>query len=153
MFVEGLLADIGHLVMFQATPEAADAALAESRRSHAPIHQVEDDIVGCNYAEVGAALATAWHLPTGFATAIGAQLNPAMGGPHATEAALLNVANHVLATEEESDPEDPDEAAFARIDPMTLARLDIDVAKLAAIRSAAREESAAVIALFFPNQG
>ncbi len=155
MFVEGLLADIGHLVMFQAAPEAADAALAESRRSHAPIHQVEDHIVGCNYAEVGAALATAWHLPSGFATAIGAQLNPVMGGPHVTEAALLHVANHILATEEETEgeAEDPDEAAFSRIDPMTLARLDLDVAKLAAIRAAARDESAAVIALFFPNQG
>jgi len=152
MFVEGLLADIGHLVMFQAVPEAADAALTESRRSQAPIHQIEDDIVGCNFAEVGAALATAWHLPSGFATAIGAQLNPAMGGPHATEAALLNVANQILATEEDAGT-DPDEAALALIDPMTLARFEVEVSRLAAIRAAAREESAAVIALFFPGQG
>lgn len=153
LFVEGLLADIGHLVMFQAVPEAADAALSESRRSQAPIHQIEDDIVGCNFAEVGAALATAWHLPSSFATAIGAQLNPAMGGPHATEAALLNIANQILATEDDTTPGDPDETALALIDPMTHARFEIDVARLASIRGAAQTESAAVIALFFPDQG
>lgn len=150
MFVEGLLADIGHLVMFQTTPDAADAALAESRRSHLPIHEVEDRIVGCNYAEVGAALAASWQLPAGFATAIGAQLNPSMGGPHVLEAALLHVANQILETRDEAEP---DETALARTDPLTQARLDLDADKLAGIRAVAEEECAAVMTLFFPNQG
>ncbi len=150
MFVEGLLADIGHLVMFQAVPDAANAALESARSTGQPVHEAEQTIIGCNFAEVGAALASAWHLPTGFATAIGAQLMPALGGPHATEASLLNVANQIVATKEH---ESPDTAALDLIDPMTAARLELDTERLAAIRAQAQDETPEVIALFFPDQG
>jgi HD-like signal output (HDOD) protein len=150
MFVEGLLADIGHLVMFQAVPEAANAALETARSTGRPIAEAEQSIIGCNFAEVGAALASAWHLPTGFATSIGAQLMPALGGPHATEASLLNVANQIVATDE---LENPDAAALDLIDPMTAARLELDTERLAAIRAQARDETPEIIALFFPGQG
>ncbi|KAB2964509.1 HDOD domain-containing protein [Zoogloea sp.] len=150
MFVEGLLADIGHLVMFQAAPEATDAALAAARETRAPIHELEQEIVGCNYAEVGAALANAWHLPNGFAAAIGAQIRPALGGPHVTEAALIHIANQILVTAEEAEP---DAAALALLDPMVAARMELDTDKLARIRSIAEDEQGSVIALFFPAQG
>lgn len=148
MFVEGLLADIGHLVMFQAAPEATHAAHEKARHAGMPLHEAEQAVIGCNHAEVGAALASALHLPSGFATAIGAQLMPALGGPHATEASLLNVANQILATE---DLENPDEAALLLLDPMSAARLELDAGRLAAIRLQARDETPAVIALFFPK--
>ncbi len=61
--------------------------------------------------QIGAALASSWHLPSGFAMAIGAQLMPALAGPHVTEAALLHLANQILATDE---AENPDEAALQR---------------------------------------
>jgi HD-like signal output (HDOD) protein len=63
MFVEGLLADIGHLVMFQVAPEPSAAALESAARDKEPIQDAEARIVGCNFAEVGAALASAWRLP------------------------------------------------------------------------------------------
>jgi HD-like signal output (HDOD) protein len=131
-------------------PEAATAALESARSSGQPIAEAEQSIIGCNFAEVGAALASGWHLPTGFATAIGAQLMPALGGPHATEASLLNVANQIVATDL---LEDPDVAALNLIDPMTAARLELDPARVAAIRAQARDETPEVIALFFPDQG
>ncbi len=150
MFVEGLLADIGHLVMFQADPDSAGAALETASARQIPVHEAEAAIVGCNYAEVGAALASAWHLPGGFATAIGAQLMPALGGPHATEAALLHLANQILATDDDQD-DGADEAALQRLDPMTSAMLEMSAERIASIRAAVRQERAAVIALFFPN--
>lgn len=149
LFVEGLLADIGHLVMYQAAPDETRTAFETAQRSGTPLHEVEQSIIGCNYAEVGAALASAWGLPPSFATVIGAQLMPALGGPHATEAALLHVANQILATEE---TDLPDETALTLLDPMAAARLDMDTEQLAAIRRQARNESPAVIALFFPTQ-
>lgn len=150
MFVEGLLADIGHLVMFQTAPEATNTALETARRDQIPLHEAEDTLVGCNFAEVGAALASAWHLPGGFAAAIGAQLVPAMGGPHAVEASLLHLANQILSTH---GAENPDESALARLDSMTGALLEVDAGLIADIRGQAESERAAVIALFFPHQG
>ncbi len=150
MFVEGLLADIGHLVMFQVAPEPSAAALESAARDHVPIHEAEATIVGCNFAEVGAALASAWRLPGGFAKAIGAQLMPALAGPHVTEAALLHLANQIVATRE---LENPDEAALAMLDPMSAAMLELDAGQIAEIRARAEQELGTVIALFFPAQG
>ena len=150
MFVEGLLADIGHLVMFQVAPEPSAAALESAARDKEPIQDAEARIVGCNFAEVGAALASAWRLPGGFAKAIGAQLMPAMAGPHVNEAALLHLANQILATREHDNP---DEAALALLDPMSVAMLELEPAQIADIRAEAEEGLGAVIALFFPAQG
>ena len=150
MFVEGLLADIGHLVMFQAAPEATHAAHEKARHAGMPLHEAEQAVIGCNHAEVGAALASALHLPSGFATAIGAQLMPAMAGPHVNEAALLHLANQILATREHNNP---DEAALALLDPMSVAMLELEPAQIADIRAEAEEGLGAVIALFFPAQG
>lgn len=150
MFVEGLLADIGHLVMFQVAPEPSAAALESAARDHVPIHEAEATIVGCNFAEVGAALASAWRLPGGFAKAIGAQLMPALAGPHVTEAALLHLANQIVATRE---LENSDEAALAMLDPMSAAMLELDAGQIAEIRARAEQELGTVIALFFPAQG
>lgn len=147
MFVEGLLADIGHLVMFQADPDNAEIARDTAIRKEIPLHEAEADIVGCNYAEVGAALAGAWHLPSSFATAIGAQLMPALGGPHVTEAALLHLANLILATDKIVEA---DEAVLERMDPMSAAVLEMNTERIAAIRARVHEDKAAVIALFFP---
>lgn len=149
LFIEGLLADIGHLVMYQAVPDLCRAAQEKAQHSALPLHEVEQAIIGCNHAEVGAALASTWNLPSSFATVIGAQLMPALGGAHAMEAALLHVANHILATE---NLEHADEAALALLDPVAVARLDMGVQQLADIRIQARTESPAVIALFFPTQ-
>ena len=150
MFVEGLLADIGHLVMFQVAPEPSAAALESAARDKEPIQDAEARIVGCNFAEVGAALASAWRLPGGFAKAIGAQLMPAMAGPHVNEAALLHLANQIVATRE---LENPDEAALAMLDPMSAAMLELDAGQIAEIRARAEQELGTVIALFFPAQG
>lgn len=148
MFVEGLLADIGHLVMYQANPEAASAAFETARTRQVPLHEAELKHLGCTHAEVGAALASAWHLPNGFATAIGAQLMPALGGHHVTEAALIHLANQIVATEGQ---ENPDEAALAGMDPMTIATLEMSAERIASIRTAVQAEMPAVIALFFPK--
>ena len=116
-------------------------------RKGIPLHEAEADIVGCNYAEVGAALAGAWHLSSSFATAIGAQLMPALGGPHVTEAALLHLANLILATDKIVEA---DEAVLERMDPMSAAVLEMNTERIAAIRARVHEDKAAVIALFFP---
>jgi HD-like signal output (HDOD) protein len=150
MFVEGLLADIGHLVMFQVAPEPSAAALESAARDKEPIQDAEARIVGCNFAAVGAALASAGRLRGGFAKAIGAQLMPALAGPHVTEAALLHLANQILATREHDNP---DEAALALLDPMSVAMLELEPAQIADIRAEAEEGLGAVIALFFPAQG
>lgn len=92
LFVGGMLADIGHMVMYMHAPRQAEQALVESRATGVAPELIERELIGCDYAQVGEALLRAWQLPTGFAVAIGAQLDPARGAPHEFEACLLHMA-------------------------------------------------------------
>ena len=99
MFVEGLLADIGHLVLFQTAPELAAEARTLAGQGGEPLRHVARRIVGCDFAEVGATLMDQWRVPRAFAEAIGAQTLPRLGGEHAADAAALNLASHIVAAD------------------------------------------------------
>ncbi len=55
-FVEGLLRDIGHFVLYQTVPQRAQSALIESGYLEASLAEVEQSNIGCDFAEVGAEL-------------------------------------------------------------------------------------------------
>ena len=95
LFVVGLLSDLGHLVMSQLAPDPWAVARAASEESGEPLDEAERRIVGCDSAEVGAALMDRWKLPPVFARVTGAQFNPRLGGEHAYEAAVVHVAAHL----------------------------------------------------------
>lgn len=92
LFVEGLLRDIGHLVLFDRLPEQADAALRHAAETCRPLAEVEREMLGFDYAEVGAALLRRWKLPDSLCTAVRFHVRPeeATGSPF--ETALVHIA-------------------------------------------------------------
>lgn len=93
MFVEGLLREIGHLILYEQMPEQAEQALRESAKTGTPIHTVEQNIFGFDFTEIGQVLVDTWNLPKNFGIAIRFQNNPNGTKDHGFEAALLNMAN------------------------------------------------------------
>ena len=93
MFVEGLLRDIGHLLIYDQLPEQAEQALRESAETNTPIQLVEQRLLGYDFTEVGQALVEAWQLPKNLGIAIRFQNQPNGTTDHGFEAALLNMAN------------------------------------------------------------
>lgn len=148
MFVIGLLADLGHLVMYQTVPKLAQEAHHEAEVSGEPLEGCERRIVGCDYAELGSTLMTHWRLPACFADVIGAQIVPRLGGEYAFDAAILHVASHIVMADREGETS---EAAAARIDPMVWTQLDMSPESLGRIREDAELNLAAYVSLFFPN--
>ncbi|WP_415246566.1 HDOD domain-containing protein [Thauera sp.] len=147
MFVIGLLADIGHLVLFQTTPLLADAARQSALQTGEPLHLAERRSVGCDFAEVGAALMDQWRVPGAFAGAIGTQTLPKLGGEHAGDAATLNLARAIV----EADVLGESSAQTAgRVDPAVWKLLGIGPEVIATIREEAELNLAAWLALFFP---
>lgn len=92
VFTEGLLGDIGHMVLYHSLPEAAAKARADAGTEFWRLASLESARIGCNYAEVGGALVEAWGLPTCFAAAIRHQLAPTGANEYALEASLLHIA-------------------------------------------------------------
>jgi HD-like signal output (HDOD) protein len=92
MFVEGLLRDLGHLLIYQHLPEQAEEAMKVSTNTGESIHMAEQKLLGFDYTHVGKALVTAWKLPINLGEAIRHQHNPSGTPDYQFEAALLNIA-------------------------------------------------------------
>ncbi|MCC6472907.1 MAG: HDOD domain-containing protein [Burkholderiales bacterium] len=97
LFVEGLLSDLGHMILYQKLPELAARALQLAGGDPDALPALERELIGCDYAQVGAALVRFWGLPECFRAVIEFQDEPAAAGEHAREAALLHVAARLAA--------------------------------------------------------
>jgi HD-like signal output (HDOD) protein len=93
MFVEGLLRDIGHLLMYEYMPQQAEKAMKASAETGEAIQTSEQRLIGFDYAQVGKALVDEWQLPKNLGEAIRYQYNPSGTTDHGFEAALLNIAS------------------------------------------------------------
>ncbi len=92
MFVEGLLRDLGHLLLYQHLPEQAEEAIKISANTGEPIQTTEQNLIGFDYTHVGKALVDAWQLPRNIGEAIRHQHHPSGTPDYQFEAALLNIA-------------------------------------------------------------
>ena len=101
-FVEGLLYDLGHLVLDQTEPQALASAVAEARKTAKPLYLVEREMIGCDYSRVGAALMENWQFPGGFIEAVRHQNEPADAPNFQLDAAILHVSVCLLRADQES---------------------------------------------------
>jgi HD-like signal output (HDOD) protein len=148
LFVVGLLADIGHLVMYLTIPDLAVSAQNAADAEHEPLHEAERRIIGCDFAETGAALMDAWKLPQNFAETIGAQISPQLAGKHTFEAELLYLA---LAISHANRHNESSSEALARVDPRIWADIGLAPGSFPGIRESAEMNLNSCSALFFPG--
>ncbi len=94
-FLLGLLADMGHLVMYHAIPDLSDLVMETAGLTLEALASREREVIGCDFAEVGAALASSWRLPVSIGATIGEQLHPEQAGEYAPAAAVLNIVRRI----------------------------------------------------------
>lgn len=114
VFTEGLLSDLGHMVLYTKCPELAVQALAQTRDTPWELAQAETALIGCNFAQVGGALTDAWKLPPCFGESIRHQVAPYDAGAYTLEASLLHVAGFMAHAEASGESRD---GLLAHIDP------------------------------------
>ncbi|HMW18869.1 MAG TPA: HDOD domain-containing protein [Accumulibacter sp.] len=143
LFIEGLLADIGHLVMYAALPGQSIKARHESHHTGRPLAEVEREVIGTDFAEIGAVLVVAWDLPSSFQEPIACQLTPENAVNHPLEAAILSVSSALAISLDNPQAAGPSEAA--------LSRLQIDDSMLETLCQQMRLERDGIVATFFPQ--
>ena len=111
-FVEGLLRDLGHYVLYQYAPERAQSALIEAGYLDASLAEVEQPNIGCDFAEVGAELVRSWGMPIQIEQAIRHQLSPDEAGDYAQHASIVHLAGEVVDYEERDPKRRPAEVPF-----------------------------------------
>lgn len=92
LFTAGLLAQLGQLVLYLRLPSVMSRALEIARQEDAPIHLVERELLGFDYAEVGGELLEAWQLPPGLVEPIRHHLDPVAAAERTLEASVVSVA-------------------------------------------------------------
>ena len=111
-FVEGLLRDLGHYVLYQYAPERAQSALIEAGYLDASLAEVEQSNIGCDFAEVGAELVRSWGMPIQIEQAIRHQLSPDEAGDYVQHASIVHLAGEVVDYEERDPKRRPAEVPF-----------------------------------------
>lgn len=96
-FIAGLIHDIGKLVLWRQLGQEYREIYERAKREGLCLHQLEEDVLGFNHADVAAALAESWNLPETLAFALGAH-HPdkdrmPVDGPAPKLAALVRIAN------------------------------------------------------------
>lgn len=148
-FVAGLLSDLGHLVLYQVEPRLAERAQIESEQAGQALHVVERELLGCDYAEVGAALVEKWNLPPRLVAAIAGQIHPAGAEQlFRRDAAMLHLARVMTDAMER---EMASEAIANLFDESIWSLSGLKPANVGTIRLIAEMNHGEVVTLFFPQ--
>ncbi len=120
-FVTGLLHDIGKLVLFHQLPDLSARILQQSRDASRSLHELEQELLGFDHAQLGAELMRRWRLPASLWEPVRHQRSPADAGEHSLEAAVLNIAAGLTnRVEPECKTDDADDSGVSEIDPRAL---------------------------------
>ncbi|MCU7922146.1 MAG: HDOD domain-containing protein [Candidatus Thiodiazotropha sp. (ex Dulcina madagascariensis)] len=97
LFVSGLLFDLGHMILYQSVPELAHQALLQSQESQWSLVETEREVIGLDYAHVGATLMRHWRLPECLIETNECHPEPIRAWKYPLETAMVHIAS-LLAT-------------------------------------------------------
>jgi len=142
VFVAGLLSHIGEMVLALKIPEMADRAATSAENRRLPLHIVQREMLGMDYAAVGGELLRVWHLPESFEETARHHIEPANATTYPLETAIIHIADHIARDAEHEEFDPLDVAVFDEM-PLDRSVLDEIVAEL-------EPQVADVMALLFP---
>lgn len=146
LFVTGVLHDIGHLIIFMKIPDQATYILARAKTDHVPLFQVEREVLGFDYAQVGGALLRSWKLHETYVEAVEFHTDLKMAAQYPLDAAIIHLAN-VLALRDEAAKSDVFTAP--PVDRMAWQLTNLTEDDLPGIRTEAEKNVSEILSLFF----
>jgi len=149
LFIQGLLAEVGHLVMYHCLPEQCQAAIQEAEQSGVPLHQVESSMIGCNYAEVGAELLKEWQLPDSICTTVRQHVSPEGVDDFVLESSIVHIASQVALS---ADPDTPLTDRQCVSDSSAAVRVGLNEDACAQLCKDADKSAQEALSLIFPGQ-
>jgi len=149
LFTIGLLFDIGHLLMYTAIPEESQRVILKAKELEQPLYQVERDLLGFDYAEVGSYMMKQWNLPKSYYTTTKLHTEPSMANQFALETALLHLS--VLLVRSDIEGGVFGEGAFA-VDPSVWTTTNLTTETILAYRPIAAEHSDKIENSLFSNE-
>lgn len=150
LFVSGLLHDTGHLLLANRRPEVYTGLKDKAIESGVPMAQVEQEVLGFTYAELGAALLENWQLPQAIILPVLHHAKPIneMPSDEVSELSIMHVSAIISrAAVWRSETDEP----VPEFDPVALQLNAIDDERTESIMREADEMVIEAMTLLLPN--
>ncbi|MCU7906070.1 MAG: HDOD domain-containing protein [Candidatus Thiodiazotropha sp. (ex Epidulcina cf. delphinae)] len=93
LFVSGLLFDLGHMILYQSVPDLTHQALQQSQENQWSLVETEREVIGLDYAHVGATLMRHWRLPECMIETNEFHPEPMRAWKYPIETAMVHIAS------------------------------------------------------------
>lgn len=103
LFVCGILHDIGHLVIYSSLPNHATEVIYRAHSEQRPLYEVERDVYGFDYAEVGGELLKQWLLPESLYLTVQQHIDFPLSKNYQLDSAIINLANTIVLRKEQQE--------------------------------------------------
>lgn len=120
LFVAGLLCDIGHLLIYQTLPDIYWKMVQELKHSEKTIVDIEQELLGFDYAQVGALLLEQWNLSESLKETTKLHVHPDKAEQYPLETALVHIG---LLMTRAGDGEGVFNEAGLTVDPLVWERI------------------------------
>lgn len=145
LFVSGLLHDVGHLIVYIKLPNEISGILASSKINQKPVVQLEKQVLGFDYADVGGELLKAWCMPESYIEAIACHTNLQTADKFLLDAAIIHIAS-VLVQQDESNKKG---YGIPEFDPLVWQITNLTEEDLGAIKQEAHRNMLEVFRMLF----
>lgn len=135
LFVAGLLAPVGVLIMYQEMPTQMRQIMRQASGPGDDMAMRQRELFGFDYAQVSTELFSRWQLPSELIDPIRQHTNPSAAGDGMLEAGILNIALRVAMAETDSQGLDQ---LIPSLNDDAWRVLDLSAERLEQVRDAAR---------------
>lgn len=147
LFVIGLLHDIGHLVICSTLPTHVTKVLYRAKTEDLALEQIETELFGFNYAEVGGELLKQWQLPASLFQPVFNHTQLIADEKFALDTAIIHLANITVLQDEQKKTG----YKAPKFDPMAFQLTGIEEQDLEPIKIEAKKNMADILKLLFAN--
>jgi len=152
LFVAGMLHDIGKLILYYKEPELSQKVLIQAADSDGRLFNAENEIIGFNHSDVGAALIEAWQLSDTLKEVVAHHHTPLKATNYPIETSIVHIANCIvesISPDVEMNEHLLDD--YPAFEPQTLEITGLDLKILPRLMDQAWEQAADVLDIICPK--
>lgn len=148
-FVGGLLHDIGHLLCYQIIPGKSLSAIEMAIEKNVSLFKAERQLLGFDYAQVGAELMREWKLPVSLQEMTEFHIEPEKSADFKLETAIIHIASAITKNALAKIPVAPETLV---VSPVSWEITGLSIDAMAELKNEVDQQASRVMSLLFTHK-